>query len=220
MKKAALLLLVLIVPSVAYIVLTTGKHNIRTLGYYGQKYPGETEKDTIYHSIQPFSLTDENGNVFGDNQLENKIYVANFFSTNCKTCPELQTLMKSVHDVDDFEKLKDLHFVSFSTDPQDSPENLKRFSNEIKADSTRWHFLSGPKDAIYNLGLKSFMVDLTPVNNQPGQSDLIFLIDRKKHIRGIYEGRSQTDVKRLIDETKVLIAEYNLAKKKNLNPVK
>jgi protein SCO1/2 len=50
-------------------------------------------------------------------------------------------------------------------------------------------------------------------------TDLVFLIDRDKRIRGIYEGTNSLDMKRLIDETKVLVAEYNLALKKNVNPL-
>jgi protein SCO1/2 len=46
------------------------------------------------------------------------------------------------------------------------------------------------------------------------------LIDRNRHIRGIYEGTSLKDVKRLIDEIKVLVAEYNSARKENVNPIR
>ena len=49
---------------------------------------------------------------------------------------------------------------------------------------------------------------------------MILLIDRNRHIRGIYEGTSLKDVKRLIDEIKVLVAEYNSARKENVNPIR
>lgn len=224
MRKLGLLFLILLVPSIGYILLTTGKHNIKPLGYFGPKEVSTTG-DTIYHSIPAFGFTDQNGKAFGSANLENKIYVANFFFTTCPTiCPEMQTLMKMVHDVDDFAKLNDFRLVSFTVDPErDSVSVLKNFATQIKADDERWKFLTGNRDSIYALAYNGYMANAAEDSLAPGgflHSDLIFLIDREKHIRGIYEGTNMKDVKRLIDEIKVLVAEYNLALKKNINPIR
>lgn len=225
MKKAVVLFLILLLPSIAYLVLTTGKHNIVKLNYFGPKYTGQNEKDTIYHQIPPFQFTDQNGQAFGDADLNGKIYVANFFFTSCPTiCPAMQTLMKKVHDTDDFVKLNDFKLVSFTVDPdRDSPEILKAFGERLGADDNRWKFLTGNRDSIYSIGMKGFFVNAMEDSAADGgflHSDMMLLIDRDKHIRGIYEGTSLKDVKRLIDEIKVLIAEYNSAHKENLNPIK
>ena len=107
MRKFVILFLILLLPSIAYLVLSTGKHNIKPLGYFGPKELS-TNGDTVYHSIPPFTFTDQDNKPFGDKDLSNKIYVANFFFTSCPTiCPEMQTLMKKVHDQDDFVKLND-----------------------------------------------------------------------------------------------------------------
>jgi len=224
-KKAVILLMILLVPSVAYLVLTTGKHNIKKLGYFGTKIPGAKEGDTTYHSIPPFQFTDQDGKPFGDKDLQGKIYVANFFFTTCPSiCPAMQTLMKKVQDTDDFKKLNDFRLVSFSVDPEhDSVAVLKEYAQKIKADPGRWYFLTGDKKAIYDLAYQGFMVNAMEDPTAPGgflHSDMMLLIDRDKHIRGIYEGTSMKDVKRLIDEIKVLIAEYNSAKKENVNPIR
>lgn len=225
MKKGIVLLLILLVPTVAYLVLTTGKHNINTLGYFGPSYVDEQSGDTIYHTIPAFSFTDQNGQEFGSKNLENKIYVANFFFTTCPSiCPKMQSLMREVQEVDDFKKLEDFRLVSFTVDPEhDTPEVLKDFSKKVHADEGRWYFLTGNRDDIYKLAYEGYMTNAMVDSLAPGgflHSDAIFLIDREKRVRGIYEGTSLKDVKRLIDEIKVLIAEYNLAKKKNINPVR
>ncbi|MFM2285111.1 MAG: hypothetical protein RLZZ543_608 [Bacteroidota bacterium] len=217
--------MILIVPSVAYLVLTTGKHNIKKLGYYGPKLPGEKEGDTTYHSIPPFQFTDQDGKLFGDKDLHGKIYVANFFFTSCPSiCPAMQTLMKKVQDTDDFKKLNDFKLVSFSVDPtHDSVAVLKEYAQRIQADSGRWYFLTGDKKAIYDLAYQGFMVNAMEDQTAPGgflHSDMMMLIDRDRHIRGIYEGTSLKDVKRLIDEIKVLIAEYNTSRKENVNKIR
>jgi protein SCO1/2 len=224
-KKSLILILILLVPSLAYLVLTTGKHNIKKLQYFGPKAIAANGKDTIYHTVPSFSLTDQDGKPFGDKDLNNKIYVANFFFTSCPTiCPKMQTLMKKIQDTDDFKKLNDFKLVSFTVDPDnDTPEKLKEFSNLIKAEKNRWFFLTGNRDSIYDLAYKGFMVNAMEDKKAEGgflHSDIMLLIDKEKRIRGIYEGTSLKDVKRLIDEAKVLVAQYNSARKENMNPVR
>jgi protein SCO1/2 len=224
-KKSLVLLMILIVPSVAYLILTTGKHNIKRLEYFGPKAAGDKLNDTLYHTIPPFEFIDQDGRPFGDKDLENKIYVANFFFTSCPSiCPAMQTLMKKVQDEDDFKKLSDFKSVSFTVDPDtDSPEKLKEFSKLIRADSSRWYFLTGDREKIYDLAYKGFMANAMVDSTAAGgflHSDIMVLVDREKHIRGIYEGTSLKDVKRLIDEIKVLIAEYNSSRKENTKPLR
>jgi len=129
-----------------------------------------------------------------------------------------------VHDDDNFTKLEDFKLVSFTVDPaRDTPEKLRQFSERVQATPGRWQFLTGEKDSIYSIAYKGYLANAMEDSLAPGgflHSDLLFLIDRDKHIRGIYQGTSLTDVKRLIDEIKVLIAGYNSAKKGNTNPVK
>lgn len=225
MKKTLVLLMILVVPSVAYLVLTTGKHNIKKLEFFGPKAVGDKPGDTLYHTIPPFEFIDQDGRPFGDKDLENKIYVANFFFTSCPSiCPAMQTLMKKVQDEDDFKKLNDFKSVSFTVDPDtDTPEKLKDFSKLIRADSSRWYFLTGDRDKIYDLAYKGFMANAMVDSAAAGgflHSDIMILVDRDKHIRGIYEGTSLKDVKRLIDEIKVLIAEYNSSHKGNTKPLR
>jgi protein SCO1/2 len=222
-RKVAVLFLILLVPSVAYLILSTGKHKIKALPYFGPKSLN-AQGDTIYQTIPPFLLTDQDGKPYGDINLKNKIYVANFFFTSCPTiCPTMQTLVKKLHDQDDFKTLEDLKILSFTVDPDnDTPQRLKEFEKEVHADGKRWKFLTGNRDSIYNLAYKGFMANAMEDSLAPGgflHTDLVFLIDRDKRIRGIYEGTNSLDMKRLIDETKVLVAEYNLALKKNVNPL-
>ena len=223
MRKILILFSLLLVPSIAYLILSTGKHRIKPLSVFGPKV-ARSDGDTLFHTIPDFRFTDQNGKSFGSEDLKGKIYVANFFFTSCPTiCPKMQTLVKKLHDQDDFKTLEDLKIVSFTVDPDnDTQQKLKQFEAEVHADGNRWKFLTGNRDYIYALAFKGYMANAMPDSAAPGgflHSDLVFLIDRDKRIRGIYEGTNSLDMKRLIDETKVLIAEYNLALKKNVNPL-
>lgn len=228
--KPILLITILLVPSILYLMLTTGKHNIKSLQYFGPKavdeklVNGKKVVDTVYHAVEPFQLMDADSQLFDSKEkLKDKIYIANFFFTNCPTiCKESQTLLKSVQNR--FENFEDIDLLSITVDPDnDNPQKLREFSTLVGAKKDQWFFLTGDKDYIYKLASKSFLVNASEDANAEGDflhSDLMLLVDRKGHIRGMFEGSSAKDVKRLIDETKVLVAEYNLAKRKNKNPIK
>jgi len=227
-KNKFVLFAVLVVPSVLYLILTTGKHNIKPLPYFGFKTPttktvdGKIISDTLYHAIPEFSFIDQTGKKFGSADLENKIYVANFFFTQCPTiCKEMQSLMKIINErTQDFE---DVRLVSFTVDPDnDTPEALSAYADRLSAKPEKWHFLTGQKADIYTLANSYLLNASEDINAEGGflHSEMVVLIDRENHIRGIYEGTDIKDMKRAIDEVKTLIAEYNIAKKSNVNPVK
>ena len=64
MRKTLILLAILVIPSVFYLVIKSGKNQYKNLEYYGPKEPveklvnGENIVDTLYHSVQGFSLWD------------------------------------------------------------------------------------------------------------------------------------------------------------------
>ena len=228
--KPIILITILLVPSVLYLMLTTGRHNIQSLQYFGPKavdekqVNGKTVIDSIYHTVEPFQLLNSDSQLFDSKiQLKDKIYIANFFFTNCPTiCKQSQALLKTVQNR--FENFEDIDILSITVDPDnDTPQKLKEFSTLVGAKKGQWFFLTGNKDYIYNLALKSYLVNVSEDAKADGgilHSDLMLLVDRKGRIRGMFEGSSAKDVKRLIDETKVLVAEYNLSKRSNKIKIK
>lgn len=228
--KPLLLLAILILPSALYLLLTTGKHNIKSLQFFGPKSTveknvnGKIVVDTVYHSIRPFTLLDQDSTEFNSvARLKDKIYVVNFFFTSCPTiCKETQSLLRTVQER--FSNFEDVDLLSITVDPDnDTPSKLNEFSKIVGANKDQWFFLTGNRDYIYELASKDFLLNASKDSTAPGgflHSDMMLLIDRNQHIRGMFEGSSAKDVKRLIDEVKVLIAEYNLAKKSNTNPIK
>ena len=72
---------------------------------------------------------------------------------------------------------------------------MKRYSISHNADDQQWHFLTGKKEALYDLARKSFFV-LKPAEAQnlgDAGSDFIHtnnfvLVDQLMRIRGYYDG--------------------------------
>src|SRR6187551_14043 len=90
-SRVLILFGILIVPSIAYLLVSSGKNNYQKLEVFGPKEPIEGKPgDTLYHVISPFELTAQDNTPFTDKNLSGKIYVANFFFATCKTiCPKM-----------------------------------------------------------------------------------------------------------------------------------
>lgn len=217
-KKAGTLIAILLLPSLFYLFLYTGANNYRTLPIFGPKeVDPKNPSDTLYHSIPDFELTNQNGEQFSSEELDGKIYVADFFFVSCPTiCPKMTTHMLELQK--HFYDLKDFHLVSFTVNPEhDSVEVLKEYAQNIRAMDTVWDFLTGPKDLIYDLGYKGFMVNAMEDEAAPGgflHSQWLVLVDKKGRIRGYFDGTSTTETNNLMDAIEILFKEEFVPLKK------
>src|SRR5690606_26097607 len=59
----------------------------------------EEGSDTIYHTIADFQVVGQDSNIVTQDTFRDKIYVADFFFTSCRTiCPIMKTQMLRVYD--------------------------------------------------------------------------------------------------------------------------
>jgi len=226
LKKIAILVLVLLVPGFLYYLLTAeGKNRYKPLPIFGPKplagtfhtVKGKKIPDTLYHTLTDFKLTDQNGDPVSLKTFANKIFIANFFYTNCPTvCKVMNDNVSQLAST--YANNKMVYFVSITVDPKhDAAPVLKKYAESFKPVSPKWLFLTGDTSTIYNLAHKGFLVNAV----QTGAADFIYsdqliLIDQDKRIRGYYTGASTADVSRLDDEIKVLISEELRRKDKAL----
>ena len=235
LKKGLILFSILLLPSILYLLLTTGKHLFNPLPIVGPKRvvtvldeKGKPSIDTVYHTIPEFELINQDGEKFGSKDLQGKIYVADFFFTRCPSiCPKMTFHMAEIQD--HFKNFPEVELVSFSVDPlHDSVEVLKAYAEEKGANTEKWNFLTGPKDSIYKLAFEGFFVNAMEDEMAAGgflHSEYFILIDKHGRIRSgrdkngniisIYDGTLATDLKALMEDMKVLIREYRMATKDN-----
>lgn len=216
LKKIIVLVLILALPGFLYYLLTAkGKNRYKPLSFYGPKQVAKTGHkvrgtfipDTIYHKISDFNLKDQNGESVSFKSFDKKIFVANFFYTNCPSI--CNTVNKNVSElVYAYRKNPMVYFTSITVDPiRDTPPVLKRYSLKYQANK-KWLFLSGDTSTTYNLARNGFLVNAVQVaHNDFIYSDKLILIDAEKRIRGYYSGTSSADLAKLNDEIKVLISE-------------
>ncbi|HEX8516470.1 MAG TPA: SCO family protein [Bacteroidia bacterium] len=222
MKKGTILVILLFIltfPSVLYVILATGETNFIRLPYMGERELAPNGKDTVYHKVQPFSFLNQDGKIITDKDYEGKIYVADYFFTTCQTiCPKMATELLRVQEK--FAYTKGLvQILSHTVNPEnDSVQVLKAYSDMIHADNTMWNFVTGDKKQLYDMARYSYLVNAMEGNGGPDDfihSELFVLVDKEKHIRGIYDGTDIKAVNDLLDDIKVLIAEYTIKETKD-----
>ena len=103
------------------------------------------------HHIAGFELVDQQGRIITEKDLDNKIYVADFFFTTCPSiCPDMSVQMKRIHDK--FIEDKDVMLVSHTVMPEtDTPEVLADYANLYGASPDKWLFLTGDKKKFMTL---------------------------------------------------------------------
>lgn len=215
------LLFLLTFPSVLYVVLTTGKHNFIHLPYIGERSLAPNGKDTIYHTIPPFEFINQDGKKISDKDYDGKIYVADYFFTTCQSiCPKMATELQRVQEK--FEYTKGLvQILSHTVNPEnDSVPVLKAYSEMVHANTSMWNFVTGDKKQLYDIARNGYLVNAmegSAYGEAPADaggkddfihSELFVLVDKEKHIRGVYDGTDIKAVNDLLDDIKVLMAEY------------
>ena len=96
----------------------------------------------------------------------------------------------------------------------DNAETLKTYASQHGYEKGQWHFLTGTKSSLYSLARKSFFV-LKPAeatNIGDAGSDFIHtnnfvLVDKKKRIRGYYDGTNPVEITELIQDIELLLNE-------------
>ena len=69
----------------------------RHLAYFGPKHSNKIN-DSSYHTIPYFEFTNQFNEKVNSNTLKNKIYIAEFFFTTCKSiCPKMNSNLKKVY---------------------------------------------------------------------------------------------------------------------------
>ena len=156
-----------------------------------------------------FEFLSQDSTVITPQTFENKIYVTDFFFTTCPTiCPQMKAQMLRVYEA--YEENNDIILLSHTIDPQhDTVGVLKDYSERLGISSDHWLMVTGEKNEIFDVA-KKYMVSAMEDENQPGgfvHSGAFVLIDKKKQIRGYYDGTKELETSELIDDIEVLLNE-------------
>ena len=169
--------------------------------------PNDPALDT-FHRISPFQLLNQEGEVITEETFEDKIYVADFFFTICPgICPKMTSNMKDLQE--EFLEDNDVLLLSHSVMPEtDSVAVLKKYALNKGILASKWHLVTGPRRAIYKLGRKDYFVEedlgLGMQANDFLHTENFVLVDKNRHIRGIYNGLNKSSINQLVADVRTL----------------
>lgn len=171
---------------------------------------GKEVVDSVYHSIPDFRFVSQYGDTVTAKTLDGKVYVADFFFTTCPTiCPKMKMQMKRVYDR--FKGNQEVMILSHTIDPaHDSVAVLHEFAESLGVKDHQWLFVTGSREKIYEIGQNSYMVTAAEDKSAPGgvvHSGAFILVDKAKHIRGVYDGTTEDGVDKLMTDMDKLLAE-------------
>jgi len=198
-----------------FLVLISGCKS-KKLPYYGEQevikkvVDGKEVEQTIYPVIPNFSFINEDGEVVTEKDFKNKVYVADFFFVTCPTiCPVMKKNMLTVYN--EYKDNPEVKILSHTIDPEhDTPEVLKKYAMDLGVSGKMWQFVTGDKEKIYDIGQKHYMVSALEDSSQAGgyiHSGAFVLIDKDRHIRGMYDGTTEEGTAKLIQDLAVLLKE-------------
>ena len=161
-----------------------------------------------YHIISSFNLLDQLGRSVDETLLKDKIVVADFFFVSCGSiCPIMTKNLEKVHQF--YQKNENIMILSHTVWPEmDSVSVLFDYAENHNANHDTWRFLTGDKKELYRLARNDYLVvpDVNDPNYQHGgeadfiHTENIVLVDQLQRIRGYYDGTSEEDIKRLIND--------------------
>lgn len=185
------------------------------LGYrevVAKEVEGQKVIDTVYHTIADFQFVNQDSAIVTNETLAGKIYVADFFFTSCRTiCPVMKTQMLRVYEAT--QDMPDVAILSHTIDPEhDTVALLHDFADRLGVSSSKWHFVTGEQDNIYDIAQTSYFATAMVDKTEPDgfiHSGAFLLIDKDRRIRGKYDGTLEEDVDRLIKDIERLRKEYD-----------
>ena len=101
----------------------------------------------------------------------------------------------------------DVLFLSHTVIPEvDTVQQLKKYAIENNVDDSKWNLVTGEKKQIYDLARKSY---LAVEDTEYGKFDMIhtenfMLIDKKRQIRGFYDGTNDEEIEQLLYDIQIL----------------
>lgn len=160
------------------------------------------------HTVSDFELINQNGKIVTQEDYKDRVYIVDFFFTRCPSiCPLMTSNMIKIQN--EFINNSNIMLLSLSVTPEiDSISVLRKYANDKGAIDSKWNITTGNKKHIYELARKSYFAVVE--QGDGGMQDFIhtpnfILVDKKRQIRGVYNGTEDEEINRLMDDLRILI---------------
>jgi protein SCO1 len=155
----------------------------------------DSARIAVNQPVPAFTLTNQARARIALSQLRGKVVVMNFIYTSCalpQFCYRMTNHFNVLQTRFEGTRGRDLVLLSVTFDPtRDTPDVLADYARQWKADTTRWHFLTGSADEIERIAAP-LGLDYFPDEGLITHSLRTVLIDRAGRLRANVEGNRFT----------------------------
>lgn len=192
------------VPVFFIVLFSLGKPSYSTIPYFGEHQIENS--DTTNYTVKEFSFLDKDGNTINQDSFQDKYLIVSILYKSCPfDCPmpyEQFTyfMMDRIIKKKDG-KFSDVQFLTHVVDAQ--PNELAELYKNLNLSEDEMMLVSGEHNAIYdvNLLLKNPWQIADEKNGYDrGAYGLILLLDKERHIRGVYQANQTSEIKRVENE--------------------
>lgn len=205
MKKGLILIAVLFLPVTIYLIFSLGVPKVMPAPVFGPRTPilvktktGGVKTDTSYYHLPAFTATTVEGRLISDTDLKGKLYVAGFIEPD--SIAQLFPLIIQEFRLNSG-KWRASRFVFFERGDSlgQAPAQPSDLTKQFPDSAAKLAYLSPTTfDTLCN---NHFFIETPGLKKQPwfNKSDFV-LIDGKGRIRGYYNIRSASEIKRLRED--------------------
>lgn len=187
----------------------------KLLAYYGPVGKDSVQKDSIstsFYQIPNFVFIDQDSQKISRNNLQGKIFVADFFFTTCQgICPAMTRQMDRLAHI--YQADTNLWFLSHTVNPEyDTVGVLRAYAQSKGINNKRWRFLTGPKKDLYKMAREGYFIDYNQGkarNESFVHTENFVLVDKNGNIRGYYDGTDSLSINDLIKDINLLKAQFD-----------
>lgn len=158
-----------------------------------------------------FALIDQSGNSFGTEQLQGRVWIANFFFTQCAaTCPmqtdKMAKLQERMARRPDRDRIR---LLSITVDPErDNLTELSTYARAYRADTEQWKFLTGERAELVRISQQGFKLPVSDRSATPiTHSSKFILVDSQGRIRGYYDVLQDDEYEMLLRHLRLVLEE-------------
>jgi protein SCO1/2 len=179
------------------------------MGY--SMWQGSVRRDVqrlpVIRAVPEFSLIDQNGQTVTNENLRGKVWIADFFFTQCKgPCPLMTARMLEMQKA--LVKTPEVKLVSVTVDPEnDTPDVLKAYAEANFADPERWKFLTGDQEVIRRVVTEGFMQHLSEENGEPVHGTMFLIVDGNGMVRSAHMLEDPELIPKILMDTGNLLRE-------------
>lgn len=168
----------------------------------------KTATDSLYR-VSDLAFVDQTGAPFTADSLTGHVHVAQFFFSRCGDIYPVIT--KHLQQVAATFAHDDFLITSYSVSPHaDSVAQLNAYARRVGMDNKHWRLLTGDS-AITTRAATAYLVGRGRGRDygvdSVAHTEMLVLVDAQRHVRGVYNGTLELDVRQMVLDARQLLDE-------------